>query len=535
MSARSRTRLVVLQVLVLSLLLTLGSRLWYLQVVTGERYQRAAADNRTRDVVTPAGRGFILDDRGTPLVRNETALVVSVSRTAMLRQKDRGRALVARVAKVLGRPTAEIWGRTRLCGEPGAPKRRAGKGCWNGSPQQPIPVSDDADPRTALAILERRESFPGVTAELTARRFYPAPAGVNAAHLLGYVGPVGEEDSARPGSALRAGEQAGKAGLEKQYDAWLRGRPGVRSVAVDRQGGVSGTVEETDPTPGNHLVTSIDARVQAVAEQQLRAAIRRARTEGDINKQSRTYKADSGAVVVLDVRTGRVVAMASWPSYDPEVWVGGIEPRDYAAISGKASNYPMVSRTTQGEYAPASTFKVVSLPAAVQAGYDLDGTYECSSSYRVGNRSFSNYESKGYGPITLERAINVSCDTVFYRFAHQLWLRDGGQRPVRNPKDPMVTLAKAYGLGKPTGIDLPAESGGRIADRRWKLAYWKATRAQSCARKAKGYPEVAAKDPERAAYLRKLASENCDEGWKFRGGDAVNFSIGQGDTTVTPL
>ncbi|MGH8937893.1 MAG: penicillin-binding protein 2, partial [Actinomycetes bacterium] len=185
MSERSRLRLVVLQVLVLSLLATLLGRLWYLQVVAAENYQRAATENRTREIVTPAARGMILDARGRPLARNQTALVVSISRTELLRQRDGGRALVAKVAEVIDEPFRDVWEKTRLCGTEGAPPAPK---CFNGSPYQPIPVTDEADTQMALQIMERREDFPGVTAELTGVRSYPGPFGANAAHLLGYLG-----------------------------------------------------------------------------------------------------------------------------------------------------------------------------------------------------------------------------------------------------------------------------------------------------------------------------------------------------------
>jgi cell division protein FtsI/penicillin-binding protein 2 len=142
---------------------------------------------------------------------------------------------------------------------------------------------------------------------------------------------------ASAGPLLRRTDTIGRAGLEKQYDRELRGAPGVTKLAVDHMGGVTGTVEETDAVPGNHLVTSIDATVQAVAERELRAAISRARTVGDRNKKGRKYKADSGAVVVMDVRTGRLVAMASYPTYDPKVWVGGISAKEYASLSASAT------------------------------------------------------------------------------------------------------------------------------------------------------------------------------------------------------
>ena len=532
MNERSRLRLVVIQVLVLSLFATLGGRLWYLQVVAGERYEQAATENRLRQVAVPAVRGQVLDAQGRPLIRNRTALVVSVSRTELLRQPDAGTALLQRLAAVVGVPEEELRARTTLCdGE-------APKPCWNGSPYEPIPVSETDDTTLALRILERQEEFPGVTAELAPVREFPAPQGANAAHLLGYLSPVSAEEleEQQPqGGGTRIGRRdlVGRAGLERQYDDALRGASGVRTVAVDHRGRVSATVDEQQATPGNHVVTSIDAGVQAAAEKQLQAAIERARSRND--RDGTPYAAPSGAAVVLDHLTGRIVALASYPSYDPAIWVGGISSTEYAAITSEDAHYPNQSRATQGEFAPASTFKVVSAAAAVAAGYDIDGSYSCPSSFQVGNRAFRNYESYAYGQISLERALEVSCDTVFYRFAYELWKSDGGDRPRPEAADTFLRMAQGFGFGRPTGLDLPSESTGRIADRAWKQQTWEATKETSCRRADEGYPDVAADDPERAAYLQQIARDNCVDGFKYRGGDAVNFAIGQGDTTVTPL
>jgi penicillin-binding protein 2 len=532
MSERSRLRLVVLQVLVLSLFVTLGGRLWYLQVVAGERYEQAASENRLRQVAVPAVRGQVLDDLGRPLIRNRTALVVSVSRTELLRQDDGGGELLRRLAGVVDVPYEELRARTTLCASD------VPKPCWNGSPYEPIPVTETDDTAIALRILERQEEFPGVTAELAPVREFPAPEGANAVHLLGYLSPVTEEEltEQRAESTDRPigrRDLVGRAGLERQYDDALRGTSGVRTVSVDHRGRVSGTVDEQPAAPGNHLVTSIDAGVQAAVEAQLQAAIDRARSRTD--RDGTPYAAPTGAAVVLDHRTGRIVALASYPSYDPAIWVGGISATDYAAITSEEAHYPNQSRATQGEFAPASTFKVVSTAAAVGAGYDLEGSYSCPSDFRVGNRTFRNYESRAYGPISLQRALEVSCDTVFYRFAYELWLRDGGDRPRPDAADSFLRMAQRFGFGRPTGIDLPSEVSGRIADRTWKRETWEATKETSCRRATEGYPEVAEEDPQRAAYLQQIASDNCVDGFKYRGGDAVNFAIGQGDTTVTPL
>ncbi|KWX02021.1 Cell division protein FtsI (Peptidoglycan synthetase) [Carbonactinospora thermoautotrophica] len=525
MSDRSRVRIVVLQILVLSLFVTLLGRLWYLQIPAGERYDQAASANQVREIVTPAVRGQILDHLGRPLVNNRPALVVSVSRTELLKQPDKGRAVLQRLAKVLGMPYEELRQRISLCG-PNVPKP-----CWNGSPYQPIPVTDEADTRMALQIMERREDFPGVTAEVQPVRNYPAPEGANAAHILGYLSPVSEDELRRQrepgyrGPQYERSETVGRAGLEREYNDQLRGQPGVTRVAVDHLGRVIDTLDETPPTPGNHLVTSIDARVQAVAEQQLLEAIKRARQQRD--KDGKAYKADSGAVVVMNAKNGQIVAMASYPTYDPAVWEGGITKKEYERLISEDTGVPMLSRATMGEFAPASTFKVISTAAALEAGYGMDQKFDCSSSYTVGNRAFKNWDSKAFGPITLARSLTVSCDTVYYRIAHEMWLKDGGTRPVTKPKDYMINMAQAFGLGQKTGIDLPAERPGRVVTREWKKREWERRKDGWC-RQAND-PKV----PE--GFAKQIARENCADYYRYRAGDAVNFSIGQGDTVATPL
>jgi penicillin-binding protein 2 len=522
---RTHFRLVVLYVLLAALLLVLVGRMWALQVLEGEKYQGIAAQNRTRDIVVPATRGMILDDRGEPLVRNRSALVVSVDRTTLSRRKDGGEAVLKRLAGVLGTSYDEISKRIRLCG-PGIKRP-----CWPGSPYQPIPVEDHVDPKRALQIMERQEDFPGVTAQVQAVREYPEPGGASAAQVLGYLQPVTQEELDKRKGLKVTGysgvDLVGRAGLEAQYDAALRGEPGFRKVLVDSQGRVTGTAEEQSPTSGSNLVTSIDAGVQGAAEKALKHAIDGARKAG--------RPADAGAAVVMDVQTGKMIAMASYPTYDPSIWTGGISQDEYDALLGKKKGEPLISRVTQGQFAPGSTFKISSVSAAVRDGNSLNGIYPCPGSYNVGNRAFRNFEGQSLGPMSLHTALVKSCDTIFYRFAYQEWQRDGGMKPKKNPSDPMVKMAREYGFGSRTGIDLPSESEGRIPDRAWKKGFWEDTKAANCKGAKEGYPNVAKTDPARAAYLKAVATENCTEGYVWRPGDAANFSVGQGDVLVTPL
>ncbi|WP_329368398.1 penicillin-binding protein 2 [Streptomyces sp. NBC_01483] len=518
---RVQIRLVVIQILVLSLLGTLGGRLWYLQIRNGQEYAKEASGNHVQQVVQPAVRGSILDARGVPIADNETRLVVSASRTDLMKMQDDGKAVLTKLAGVLGMKPEDVIQKVRLC------DAKTPQPCWNGSPYQPIPITDEATAKQALQIRERSEDFPGISAEPEAVRRYAAPGKANTAQVLGYLSPVTDaeitqaKDSSSP--YLRS-DQVGRSGLERQYDKELRGKAGVTRYEVDNLGRVIGKAKSDAAQSGSNLVTSIDSRVQRVAEYELDTAMKAARKQYD-KITSENYKADSGAVVVMEAKTGRIVAMASAPTYDPNAWVGGISAKDYKALTGKNSDYPLLNRAIQGQSAPGSTFKVVSTAAAVEAGYEWDGGYPCTSSYSVGGQVFKNFEGENFGPISLGRALEVSCDTVFYGLADNEWKKDGGINPKKGePKDYFFKAAHQFGLGKETGVDLPNEVTGRVPDRQWKQSYWKANKDVWC--------KTGKKDGD---YVQKIAYENCLEGNKMREGDEINYSIGQGDTLVTPI
>ena len=523
---RSRLRLVVVQMMVLSLFLTLFARLWYLQVVGGESYQAAAADNAVRDVEIAAPRGLIVDSQGRPLVANRTSWVVTADRDVLEKLGDTTKmAVMRRLAGTLGISMDELERRTRLCGEEGAARPPI---CWNGSPYEPVPVAEDVPERVAASILEQDEDYPGITAEARKVRAYPAPFGINAAHVLGYNSPVTE-------SELEAAEKSrdatvtplsivGRSGVEKAYDRWLRGVPGTREVSVDSFGRVLGLAGVRQPKPGYTLVTSLDAKVQSVVERQLEKTILTARKTFD-EVSGKKYVADSGAAVVLDAKTGGVVAMASYPTYDPSLWVSGISQGDLERLYSEKAGTPLLSRATQGQFAPGSTFKPFMTAGAMTHGYGPDSRLDCSSSFTVGNRAFKNYESGAYGSIDFARALQVSCNTFFYRVGYDFWQRFGSDEEDVNARDPLVTMAERFGFGEVTGIDLPSEMSGRIADRHWKLQYWKANKDYYCR---------IGKKPGND-FIHIFAREFCLEGNRYRAGDAVNFAIGQGDTIVTPL
>ena len=420
---------------------------------------------------------------------------------------------------LLGLNFADVWQRTRLCGE--LPKGKKA-GCWTGSRFQPIPITKEADPQLALRIVERSDRYPGISATPIAIRNYPETLGVNGGHVLGYVGPLTEDDLANEsGKRYFRSESIGKAGLEIEYDRYLRGIPGIKTFIVDRKEAVTTTRKNTKPTAGAHLITSLDVRIQAAAEAALADAVRRARGSG--------YPADGGAAVVLDVRNGQVLALASHPTFDPNAFERGLTVEQANNLFSERSGVPALNRALQGLYAPASTFKSVSLIAAADAGYDLTKNYSCPSEVQIGNRAFRNFEGKAQGNISMKKAIAISCDSIWYQIAYDEWVRDGGLRPKSNANDYFFNAAKRFQIGTRTGVDLPSESAGRLADRQWRKEWYSQNKDFYC-----NYKEKAAKSAQ-TPFLIQLARENCIDGDKIRAGDAVNFSIGQGDTVITPI
>jgi penicillin-binding protein 2 len=519
MNNRSRLALMVVQILVISLMVALFGRLFYLQVAAGPKYKDAALSIQSRDVVSPANRGFIVDGFGVPLAMNKAGLAITIDRIAIDKLEDKGVAVMKRLSTLLKLKYSDVYQNTRLCGELPVGKRA---GCWQGSRYQPIPITKSADPEIALQIVERSDEFPGVDAQPVAIRSYPSYLDVNAAHVLGYVGPLTESDLLKGnGKQYYRSESIGKTGLEIEYDTFLRGEPGIRTVIVDRKESITRESQNTQPTPGNHLVTSLDVRLQASAEKALKDAVLRGRANG--------YTSDSGAAVVMDIRTGRVLALASYPTYDPNAWEKGLTVQQAEDLFSEKKSVPALNRALQGLFAPASTFKVVSLLAAATAGYDLKANYKCPSEVQVGTRTFRNFDSKNQGTMNMFKAMAVSCDTIWYQIAFDEWLRDGGLRPKSNPNDHFFEAAKAFNITQRVGIDLPSESSSRLADREYKENWYQQNKDFYC-----NYKERASK-AQQTPFLLQLAAENCVDGDKIRAGDAVNFSIGQGDTVVTPL
>jgi penicillin-binding protein 2 len=515
----SRRRLVVLYVVVAAMLAALGGRLWYLQALNGPQYRQLAVENQTRNIVVPAVRGEILDDEGRQLVTNQTSLVVSVDMMTLSQQKDGGAAVLHRLAGLLDMSYNALKAKTTLC------TRGVKPPCWSGSPYQPIPVDEKVSDQDALQVMEEPTLYRGVTAQVQPIVYYPSPGGANPAQVLGYLQPITSQEIAQRHlvvTGFSGVDLVGQAGLEAQYDSQLRGGPGTQTVAVNAAGDVTGTVSEVQPKPGDDLVTSIDAKVQAIAQNALSTAISKSKASGN--------NVNQGAAIV-ETTDGRIVAMASYPQYNPNVWTNGISEQEFKDLFGSSSGEPILNYVTQGQYPPGSTFKVVSTAAAVANGDSINGSYACPATYSLDGHSYANDGMPGQGNMSFATALIQSCDTVYYAIGYQMWRSDNVPADFKaNPKAPVQKMQQQeldWGFGKPTGVDLPAEATGTIPTRQWLYWLWKDNAhvgADWCKYgKANG------------SYVQQIEYQDCLGGYTWEPGQAVIAAIGQGYVTVTPL
>ena len=524
MIPRSRKRLLGLYVIALAMLVVLGGRLWYLQVLNTSQYKALASVNQTRTIVVPAVRGMITDNTGQPLVTNQTSMTVSVDMMQLSQTtKDDGKAVLARLAPLLHLSAKTLSEKVRLC------TRGVPQPCWTGSPYQPIPVAEHVSAAIALQIMEEPQLFPGVTAQLSPVVDYPMPNGANPAQALGYLQPITQAEMARqhlPETGFAGDDLVGQSGLEAQFNTALAGKPGTQIVSVNAAGDVLRTVGGTPAQTGDTLVTSLNSKVQAIAQQALASAIARSRAAGN--------SANQGAAVV-ETTDGRVVAMASYPNYNPNVWTNGISQKEvddlFGIGTGAGSGEPAVNWATQGQYAPGSTFKVTSTAAAVADGFPLHGLYNCPASVTIGGHKFINDGEPGLGAMTFAEALIQSCDTVYYDIGYQMYQSDdvkaNSVRSANAPVQKMQQMELAWGFGKDTGVDLPEESTGTIPTRQWLQAMWEdnAHKGQNWCKNGKA----------NGSYVQQIEYDDCQSGWVWEPGQAAIAAIGQGYITSTPL
>ncbi|HEX6569814.1 MAG TPA: penicillin-binding protein 2, partial [Acidimicrobiales bacterium] len=490
-----RLRLSIVAVVAVALFATLFARLYDLQVVGADDYQVQAEANRVRTVQIPAPRGRILDRNGKVLVDNRVAVVVAIDRSVLGELDDERRAdVLARVALNLtaaGHPTTPERIATRL------KDQRFNR-------YAPVPIAVDVPEELKIYFEERADDYPAVVVERTALRSYPY--GPLAVHILGYVGKINDEEltahadeTAKP---YTLNDEIGKSGVEQTYEQYLRGTPGVRRIEVDAQGDPVRVISERQPRAGDDLVLSIDADVQALAEQKVQQGLAEARARP--NRDGSRNNGTTGAAVVLDPNNGQVIAMASYPSYDPNTFVDGIDAGEWAYLNDPVNHYPLNNWAIQGQWAPGSSYKLFvgysALMAGVMApdtvfsdrgGYLIPGCSGDPHCYR------SNAGGAAYGNVTIQRAITISSDAYFYNVGAQFWL----QRDRFGGDDAMQNHLLPWGIGDRTGVALTSEATGRVPTPAWKREY----------------------------------NERVDGDPDWRAGDSVNMAIGQGDVLVTPL
>lgn len=495
-----RLRLTFLVLLVVSLFVLLLARLWFLQIMAGEQFVAQATGNAVRTVTLDSPRGKIVDRDGETLVRNRFAPVVAVRPEEM---GDEREEIYADLADLLGMDAEEVAER--------AESLRYG-------PFRPRPIATDVPVDVVSYIHEHSATrYPGVYAETMPLREYPH--GELAAHLLGYVGEISSEDLDKERYAgYQRGQLIGWAGIERGRERSLRGTPGQRRLEVDPTGEVMRELGETSPVPGSDLRLEVDRESQAVLEEALDEGMEVARDDD--------LPATAAAGVVLDPRDGGVVAMASKPTFEPGQFVGGITHDEWDRLNDPDNDFPLINRAVQSAQPPGSVFKVVTSLAALDEGVVNPGTHlDCPGVWEWNTFRYPNWTGRDSGPVDLVDAIAESCNTYFFELARRMWQAE--QREGEDPRERIQHHARQVGLGEPTGVDLPSEREGIVPGRQWKREYWERTRETTCAQ-----AEAAeSADSDNAELLREL----CEEGWRWRGGDAVNLAIGQGDLLVTPL
>jgi penicillin-binding protein 2 len=420
-------RVAILGGIALVLFAIIFFRLWYLQVLSGDRYLAEANDNRVREVKVEAPRGEIVDRNGTVLVDNRTALAVQVMPDRLPEDSARRARETRRLAQVLG---------TR----PGSLRRKIRHDAKE-LPFSPVTLKTDVSLDTVLYLQENQPRFPGVDVERIFLRKYPHKT--IGAHLFGTLGEVTKQqlkDSRYDGVAL--GDRVGQSGIEYQYDRYLRGRNGASRVQVDAMGRPKGELSVRDPLPGKQLRLSIDFGVQGAGQAALASF------------------GKPGGFVAMDPRNGEVLGLGSNPSFDPNVFAKGVSSSVYKRLQDPNNGAPLANRAIQGLYPTGSTFKLITSTAALQTGLLSPSTVLFDGgSLNVGGISFKNAGGASYGALALPRALQVSSDVFFYRVGLMADQRGG---------EIIQKWARRLGIGHPTGIDLPGEVAGLVPSPAWR-------------------------------------------------------------------
>jgi penicillin-binding protein 2 len=463
-------RIAIIGALAVAVFAVLFFRLWALQVISGDTYLKEARDNQIRTFRLQPPRGPILDAKGNVLVSNVPGTVVKLWPAYV----PRGRLgdVVDRLSTLLDVPTQEIWKGIRA---------------RKNDPLTPVIVKTSVHEDKADYLEEHRTDFPGVRVGETQLRRYEH--GTLAAQVLGYVGEITREELEQKGAGYAGGDRIGKTGLEAAYDRYLRGQPGVGQGRVDALGDLTGgLVPSRLPQAGYAVRLTLDSDLQAAAEDALRSGIALARGNGN-------WAADGGAIVAMNPENGEILALASYPTYDPSIFVGRVDPKKYKRLGDPAENAPTLDRAIAGLYPAGSAFKPVTALAAMSQGIlGPNELISCVPEMTIDKQKFKNWDPYRNEAMQLRTALANSCDTYFYTVGLRFY-----DLPA-NFGNPLQAWAQKMGFGKKTGIDIGPENAGLLPTPAWRRRYFRTP---------------------------------VDRLWSS--GHSVQLAIGQGDLLVTPL
>ncbi|MFY9265529.1 MAG: penicillin-binding protein 2 [Solirubrobacterales bacterium] len=479
LTSRTSLRIALIGVIALGLFAIVFFRLWFLQVLSGERYLAQANDNRVREVRVEAPRGEILDRNGELLVGNRGSWRVEVDRRRWgVHVGKRGNLVIGdqsfttvltRLSRVLGEPRSRI--KTRMLDS------------LISLPFANATAAEDISYEDVVAIRERKGDYPGIEVSQTFERSYPH--GKLAAHMFGYVREVSEDQlgKGRYEGAVQ-GDRVGQDGLESSYDRYLRGRGGIQRIQVDVADRQRGTLPGIPAETGDSLRLTLDLGVQKAGEQALRVASGGAVSHGS-------------SFVAMDVKDGAIRGLGSFPTFDPDVYAGVLKQSEYKALTSKANGSPLTNRAIAALYPSGSTFKPITAIASLESGVSTPSTVVNDNGYiKLGDREFQNAGRTPYGAVDLIEAMKVSSDVYFYTL---------GIRADQKGGDVIQKWATRLGLGRAPGIDLPGAAKGLVPTPAWR---------NKLRARLKGDP------------LRP-------EPWTV--GNTVNLAIGQGDLQTNPL
>ena len=402
-------------------------RLWYLQILSGDKYLADANNNRVREIKVQAPRGVILDRDGRVLVDNRVGLAVKVRPDEIPDPGPERTLLYERLAKTLRMKPADV--------------RERVEDQLEAQPFVSATVKQDVDFTIVSYLAEHARDFPGVEPEAVFLREYPHQE--IGAHLFGTVGEVTEkqlDDSRYRGVSL--GDRVGQSGVEYSYDRFLRGENGKKRVQVNALGVKTRDLRETESRQGRNLRLGIDLDVQRAGQEALGTS--------------------RGAFVVMNAQTGEVVALGSSPSFDPNIFAKVIRQRDFRRLSSEENGKPLFNRAVQAGYPTGSTFKLVTAVAALEGGLITPDTpLFDGGSLTVGGVTFNNAGGVAHGSLALRQALTVSSDVFFYQL---------GQRanPTGDEAGLIQTWGRRLGVGRRTGIDLPNELPGLMPTPKWR-------------------------------------------------------------------